>query len=121
LFPIRQQSACLAVADLVTLLPPSAHAGWKQEKKVAGITSKKAADLSREECQTLMNWCDWQREDLWSGMSLQDILNVYHVSSEWDTFEAWSEEEGDVARHAWNSVVENKGHHLILRDDERRI
>lgn len=75
-----------------------------------GVMSAKASDLVRDEIQTLMNWCDWQREDLWDGMSLQEILNVYRVSGAWVSFEAWAEEEGDVARFAWNRVTHPHNH-----------
>lgn len=82
------------------------------------IKSKLASDLDREETTILMGWCDCQREDLWSGMKLQDILNVYHVSSEWLTWEGWAEDEGDIARKAWNSVVGDAGQHMILHGED---
>lgn len=77
-----------------------------------------AGKLLREETQRLMDWCDFQSESLWEGMTLQDILNVWHVSCDWDSFEGWASEEGDVARKAWNSVVSDPEHHLELHDDE---
>lgn len=75
---------------------------------------KNAAKLSLEDVARLVNWCSWQSSDLWEGMTLQDILNVYHASRDWDTFEGWTEEEGDVARIAWNKAVKDTGHHLRL-------
>lgn len=79
------------------------------------IKQTDAAKLTREDTQTLMGWCDHQHGSLWDDMTLQDILNVYHVSHEWLTFEDWAEEEGDVARQAWNRVVSDPNHHLVLR------
>lgn len=43
------------------------------------VKSERATDLSREEIMSLMSWCDCQHEDLWTGMSLQEILNVYRA------------------------------------------
>jgi hypothetical protein len=83
---------------------------------MAEVKSKLASDLDRDETAVLMGWCDCQAEDLWSGMKLQDILNVYHVSAEWMTWESWAQDEGDVARVAWNNVVSDPEHHMILRD-----
>jgi hypothetical protein len=75
-----------------------------------------ASKLTREEIARIMNWCDHQAEDLWDGMTLQDILNVWHISRDWDTFEDWAMEEGDIARKAWNSVVQDHKQHLSLHE-----
>jgi hypothetical protein len=75
-----------------------------------------AGDLTRQQIEHLMSWCDYQAEDLWDGMNLQEILNVYRVSAVWENFEGWAEEEGDVARCAWNAVV-RPINHLTLRDE----
>jgi len=80
------------------------------------FTTADAALLSRDEVQRLMGWCDRQRESLWDGMTLQDILNVWHISCQWDNFESWSEDEGDVARLCWNAVVKDKQQHLELHE-----
>lgn len=82
------------------------------------VKSARAEDLSREEIVSLMEWCDFQREDLWDGLTLQEILNVYRVSAEWENFEAWAEEEGNVARFAWNRVVRERNHLVIHTEVE---
>lgn len=69
-----------------------------------------AGQLSREQVVHLMSWCDYQTESLWDGMTLQEILNVYRVSAVWENFEGWVEQEGDVARRAWNAVVRPSNH-----------
>lgn len=69
------------------------------------IINIKAQKLNREEVQALMNWCDCQTEDLWEGMTLQEILNVWHASSEWDLWEGWAEEDRQAAHKAWNKAV----------------
>lgn len=69
------------------------------------VKVERAEDLDRDQTSSLMAWCDCQTESLWDDMTLQEILNVYRVSAEWDTFECWTQEEGDVARKAWNRVV----------------
>lgn len=81
-------------------------------KRLAGCFVKawRAIDLTRDETKALMNWCDHQAEDLWDGMALQEILNVYRLSAPWENFEAWAEAEGDKARRAWNSMVRPMNH-----------
>lgn len=69
------------------------------------VKAELASELTREETQSLMNWCDYQRESLWEDMNLQEILNVYRVSAEYDSFEGWESEDSDAARKAWNRVV----------------
>jgi hypothetical protein len=84
--------------------------------ELCGVKARYAEDLTREETATLMNWCDWQNESLWDGMNLQEILNVYRVSSIWEDFQSWTEEEGDKARRAWNRVVRPQNHLILLGD-----
>lgn len=69
------------------------------------VKSRKAEDLTLEEAEALINWCNCQTADLWDSMTLQECLNVYRVSAEWDTWEGWSEEERAEAHKAWNRAV----------------
>jgi hypothetical protein len=69
------------------------------------VKAARADELTRDEVAGLMRWCDCQREDLWDGMSLQEILNVYRRSAEFETWESWEQEEPGAARDAWNEVV----------------
>ncbi|WKT94529.1 hypothetical protein QYR01_10520 [Brucella anthropi] len=78
---------------------------------LCAVKVENAADMSREETAALMNWCDCQTESLWDHMSLQEILNVYRVSAEWDTWEDWAQDDPQDARYMWNKAVidpENK-------------
>lgn len=79
-----------------------------------GIKSKVVGGLTLDDMRVLLNWCGWQDESLWDGMSLQEILNVYHVSNKWDTWELWAQAEGDIAREAWNAVVATHGNKMVL-------
>jgi hypothetical protein len=85
-----------------------------------GINSAHVMDMSRDEMEALNVWCDWQRSSLWENMSLQEILNVYRVSAEWDTWEAWEEdwEKGRDAVAAWNSAVIDPGNMMIVEPEE---
>lgn len=76
---------------------------------LCGIKSRYAQDMTREEAQALMNWCDWQDESLWEDMSLQEILNVYRASAEYVSWQAWCEESPRAAREAWNNAVIRSG------------
>jgi len=69
------------------------------------VKSEKAQDLTRDEICALMGWCDCQEDALWDSMSLQEILNVYRVSAEWDTWEGWASEDVKAAHKAWNRAV----------------
>ena len=44
----------------------------------------KAADLEREQVASLMSWCDYQRESYWDAITLQGILDLWHVADKWD-------------------------------------
>jgi hypothetical protein len=50
-------------------------------------------DMTMDEIEMLNNWCNCQSTDLWEGLTLQEILNVYRASAEWDTWEGWAEED----------------------------
>ena len=80
------------------------------------IKAASVDELTRDEIKGLMNWCDHQSEDLWEGMTLQEILNVYRVSAEYDTFEGMAEEMGNAARVAWNKVVRPINHLRTLEN-----
>jgi hypothetical protein len=82
---------------------------------LCGVKASSADKLTREEIGYLMNWCDHQTEALWDGMSLQEILNVYRASAEWENFEAWTEARGNEARRAWNAVVRPKNRLRMVR------
>lgn len=92
------------------------HAEMGAHTRALALCPVKAllADLmTREEAAALMRWCDCQTESLWDDMSLQEILNVYRVSAEWDTWESWRQEEFDAAGLAWNRAVISPGNHLM--------
>lgn len=77
------------------------------ETQAAGLPVKAevVADLTLEDCRMLARWADYQASALWDGLTLQEILNVYRASWEWDTWQGWAEEEPDAARDGWNSAV----------------
>ena len=86
---------------------------------VLALCAVKAAhvdQLTIEECEALVNWCSHQQSDLWEDMSLQEILNVYRATAEWDTFEAWAQEDREAACAAWNAAVIDEGNKLEPRD-----
>lgn len=83
---------------------------------LCGVKAPVASQMTREETAILMNWCDSQREDLWDGMSLQEILNVYRATAEWDNFEGWAEEDWNSAYKAWNSAVIDPGNKMQARE-----
>lgn len=76
------------------------------------VRPRLAADLSRQDVSDLMHWCDGQTEALWDDMSLQEILNVYRVSAEWDTWEVWASEDRVSAHAAWDRAVIDPGNRM---------
>lgn len=77
------------------------------------VKNDDARDLTRDETRALTNWCDVQRESLWDGMTLQEILNVYRASAVYDTFEGMEESDNAAAIKAWNSAVISPNNRLV--------
>lgn len=80
------------------------------------VKSSLASHLTREETASLMAWCDCQNESLWESMSLQEILNVYRATAEYETFESWAQDDWREAYEAWNSAVIDTGNKMKPRD-----
>ena len=81
------------------------------EPLLGAIKAVTAAELKLEEVQLLVTWCSFQDSNLWDTLSLQEILNVYRATIEWDTFEDWAESDWKEAYAAWDAAVidpENK-------------
>lgn len=78
----------------------------------SSVKAQRAEDLTFREIADLVNWCNHQRSNLWEEMSLQEILNVYRVSIEWDTWEGWASEERGAARKAWDRAVISPGNKM---------
>lgn len=71
-----------------------------------------ATDLTIDEVGVLINWCSFQDSSLWEDMSLQEILNVYRATIEWDTFEDWADVDQEAAYAAWNAAVIEPGNRM---------
>lgn len=67
-----------------------------------------ASELTIEEVTRLTTWINNQASWIFEDATLQDALNVYHVSREWLDFEWWLDEEPENAMMAWNSVVSSE-------------
>ena len=83
--------------------------------KHCAVKAMYADQLKLEECEALVNWCNCQSSDLWEDMSLQEILNVYRATAEWDTFEAWASADWEAAYAAWNAAVIDEGNQMMPR------
>ena len=83
--------------------------------KHCAVKAMYADQLKLEECEALVNWCNCQSSDLWEDMSLQEILNVYRATAEWDTFEAWASADWEAAYAAWNAAVIDEGNTMMPR------
>lgn len=77
-------------------------------KRHSFVKKSDASKLTLDEIEHIVHWCGFQDGNLWEGMTLQEILNVYRISGEFDSFECMAEQEGDGARRKWNNVVRRK-------------
>ena len=83
------------------------------DKHYVEVRAASVMDMTLDEACQLRYWAQWQNSKLWENMSLQEILNVYRVSSHWATWENWYNEEPNMAKMAWNEAVidpKNKMH-----------
>ncbi len=84
------------------------------EKALALCVAKGAVvgDLTLDEMEAVVNWCGFQRSDLWDGLTLQEILNVYRISAEYETWEGWAQEDRRGAHVGWNRAVIHFGNRM---------
>lgn len=73
------------------------------------ITDTKAAKLTLEQVAVLVNWADWQNCSTFedkdgNSFPLQAILDLFHASIVYDTFDSWHEEEPKAARKAYIAI-----------------
>lgn len=80
------------------------------------VKAERVADMTLEDCRMLARWAYYQSSALWDDMNLQEILNVYRASWEWDTWEGWSEEDRPAAHAAWNRAVIDPGNRMIVKE-----
>lgn len=71
------------------------------------VKAKLANKLTIDEVRGLVNWCDNQIGLLTDDLNLQQILNLYRLSAEWDTWEAWHNEDTHAAHAAYSKVKAN--------------
>lgn len=83
-------------------LPRAVRLALKQH---AYVKEMRADRLTLDQIEHLVHWCGMQDGNLWEGMTLQEIVNVYRISAEYENFESFAEQEGDNARKKWNAVV----------------
>ena len=68
-----------------------------------------ARKLTIEQAKALTNWCDCQSCSTFedrdgNGFPLQAILDLWHKSIVYDTFELWYSEEQEAARRAYIAI-----------------
>lgn len=74
-----------------------------------GRSDTDASKLSIEKAQALCTWAGWQRCSTFEDKDgnpfpLQAILDLWHASIVYDTFESWFEEERSAALKAYKAV-----------------
>lgn len=57
------------------------------------ITVKKAGEMSADDARCLLNWRDWTHEAIVYGLTLQQLLDLYHASHAYVTCEDWLDED----------------------------
>lgn len=115
---VNEQEALMSTSPTIVILDKAPFKGVQISDKVlehCAVKAMYADQLKFEELQALVNWCNCQSSDLWEDMSLQEILNVYRTTAEWDTFEAWASADWEAAYAAWNAAVIDEGNQMTPR------
>lgn len=77
-------------------------------------TDTDTRSLTIAQAQILCNWCDWQACSTFEDRDgnqfpLQAILDLYHASIVYETFDSWHEEEPKAARKAYIAICRKHG------------
>ena len=99
------------------MTPAHTEAERAASYRAVDAIQKKDTDARRltiEQASILQNWCDWQHCSTFedkdgNGFPLQAILDLYHASIVYETFESWHEEEPKAARRAYIAVCRKHG------------
>ena len=73
-----------------------------------------AAKLTIEKVEALVNWAGWQRcstfeDKAGNPFPIQAILDLWHASIVYETFECWWEEDQKAARKAYVAICRRHG------------
>tara|TARA_R110000851_G_scaffold178010_9_gene324939 strand:+ start:315 stop:575 length:261 start_codon:yes stop_codon:yes gene_type:complete len=60
------------------------------------IIETNAARLSSDDAQSLLNWRNGTNEGLVYGFTMQGLLDLYHLSSDYIELQYWLEENADA-------------------------
>lgn len=69
-------------------------------------------NLNMQQLGLLVRWCSCQAPSLFDDLPLSEVLQIYHASIEWMTFEDWLEEEPLDAARAYNGIVSDTSAHF---------
>ena len=77
------------------------------EKQTANLDFeiKDASELLYQEIAIIFEWAEEQDSDFFVDLSLQEVLNVYRVSADYEDFEEFLEMNSEKAVEAYNSAV----------------
>ncbi len=62
------------------------------------ITTKTAGEMSDHDARILLNWRDHTHEAIVYGVTLQQLLDLYHASAAYVSLEGWLEEDRTAPR-----------------------
>lgn len=90
------------------------HSDTERARAYRAVDKIKAIDidarlLTIEQAGILTNWCGWQHNSTFEDMDgnswpLQAVLDAYHESIVYETFESWYSEEPRKARKAYIAI-----------------
>ena len=73
-----------------------------------------AAKLTIEQADSLV-WFYWVHDKpLSHGVPLQELLNLWHASIEWCSFQGWLEEKPEEAAAAYNRCISDPSKHFSV-------
>lgn len=65
---------------------------------MAEITETKAANLSADDTRCLLNFRDHTHETIVYGLTIQQLLDLYHASNEYISIEDWLGDDPDAQK-----------------------
>lgn len=78
----------------------------KQQEEYLDFTTKDASELLFQDIVLLLDWCSMQDDNMFIDLSLQELLNLYRISHNWEDFDMWFNEEPKAALNAYNAAVD---------------
>jgi hypothetical protein len=92
-------------AEAMAKYDPYENCAIQKKDKVAG-------KLTMEQVEALISFYNRQNCSFSDDVPLQELLNLWHASIEWCSFEDWLEEKPEEAAAAYNRCISDRSKHF---------